>query len=100
MYRFADDGAFLGTAFSISRASGTTNFSNTITARSANATALIAQSTTGNLVNLAFASNTGDQVRLEAVIGGPDQGSLIPKGTGASVNLGTTGNPWNAAPAA
>lgn len=97
VYRFADDGAFLGTAFSISRASGTTNFSNTITARSANATALIAQSTTGNLVNLAFQSNTGDQVRLEAVIDGPNQGSLIPKGTGASVNLGTGSNPWNAA---
>ena len=66
-----------------------------VTGRAANTTALRAESTTGNLSNLAFVSNTGDQVRLEAVIDGINQGSLIPKGAGASVNLGTSGNPWD-----
>ncbi|RMB11908.1 tail fiber domain-containing protein [Eilatimonas milleporae] len=97
LYRYSDAGAFLGSAMSVSRASGGATFAGVVTGRSANTTALRAQSTTGNLVNLAFQSNTGDQVRLEAVIDGPDQGSLIPKGAEASVNLGTTSNPWNAA---
>ncbi|RMB11913.1 tail fiber domain-containing protein [Eilatimonas milleporae] len=92
---FYPEGTGTGPALRMSNTDST--FSGTVTGRAANATALIAQSTTGNLVNLAFASNTGAQVRLEAVIDGQDQGSLIPKGAGASVNLGTTGNPWNAA---